>query len=350
MTKPPRRASKPLLREPEAPIRNRPRKKRDPAQHQLTLDPMPPRIDPCLALLKQRPPKGRQWAFEVKWDGYRLAVHIEPKGVRILTRGGHDWTDRFPAIVAQAKRLPVSTAILDGEAVVFDEHGRSDFGKLQQSLGGRGGKRTSWESVLMVFDLLYLDGRDLTETEFTARRHLLERIVPAGGEEAIRLSEEIEADGEKLLRIACEHGLEGIIAKDRNSTYRSGRYGEWQKIKCIQSGGFAIVGYQRSSSAFGNIRALLLAARKEGQLVYVGSVGTGFKADQAMQLRATMDKIKVSAPAVRYTGGRKNLIWIKPTLVAQIEYRDWTHDRKLRHPSYKGLRDAADNAAVYEVE
>ncbi|ARM11380.1 MULTISPECIES: non-homologous end-joining DNA ligase [Rhizobium] len=349
MTKPPRKPSKPLLGEAEAPIRSRPRKKRNPAQHQLTLDPMPARIDPCLALLKPRPPKGRQWAFEVKWDGYRLAVHIEPKGIRILTSGGHDWTDRFPAIAAAAKRLPVSTAILDGEAVVFDELGRSDFGKLQQSLGGRGGKRTSWESVLMAFDLLYLDGHDLTGTELTARRHLLEGIVPAGGEEAIRLSEEIEADSDKLLRIACEHGLEGIIAKDRNSTYRSGRGGEWLKIKCIQSDGFAIVGYQLSNAAFGNIRALLLAARTGGELVYIGSVGTGFKADEAMKLRATMDKIKATKPAVKYSGGRKNLIWIKPKLVAEIEYRAWTHDGKLRHASYKGLRDAADNAAVYEL-
>ena len=340
MTKPPRKPAKPLLGEAEAPIRSRPRKKRDPAQPQLTLDPMPARIDPCLALLKPKPPKGRQWAFEVKWDGYRLAVHIEPKGVRILTRGGHDWTDRFPAILAAAKRLPVSTAILDGEAVVFDEPGRSDFGRLQQSLGGRGGDRSSREAVMMAFDLLYFDGHDLMETEFTARRHLLEGLVPAGGEEAIRLSEEIEADGDTLLRIACEHGLEGIIAKDRNSSYRSGKSGDWLKIKCIQSDGFAIVGYQRSSSAFGNIGALLLAAKREGQLVYVGSVGTGFKASQAMELRAAMDKIRVSAPAVRYTGHRKNLIWIKPKLVAEIEYRAWTHDGKLRHPSYKGLRAA----------
>ncbi|ARQ08615.1 ATP-dependent DNA ligase protein [Rhizobium etli] len=349
MTKPPRKPAQPLLGDADAPLRSRPRKKRDPAQHQLTLDPMPARIDPCLALLKPRPPKGRQWAFEVKWDGYRLAVHIEPKVIRILTSGGHDWTDRFPAIAAAAKRLPVSTAILDGEAVVFDELGRSDFGKLQQSLGGRGGKRTSWESVLMAFDLLYLDGHDLTGTELTARRHLLEGIVPAGGEEAIRLSEEIEADGDKLFRIACEHGLEGIIAKDRNSTYRSGRGGEWLKIKCVQSDGFAIVGYQRSNAAFGNIRALLLAARKGGELVYVGSVGTGFKADEAMRLRAMMDKIKAARPAVKYSGGRKNLIWIKPTLIAEVGYRAWTHDGKLRHASYKGLRDAADSAGVYEI-
>ncbi|ULR43638.1 non-homologous end-joining DNA ligase [Rhizobium sp. K102] len=350
MTMPPRKPSQPLLGDADAPLRSRPRKKRDPAQHQLTLDPMPARIDPCLALLKPRPPKGRQWAFEVKWDGYRLAVHIEPKGVRILTRGGHDWTARFPAILAAAKRLSVSTAILDGEAVVFDELGRSDFGRLQQSLGGKGGKRTSWESVCMVFDVLYLDGHDLTGTELTARRHLLEGVVPPGGEEAIRLSEEIEADGETLLRIACEHGLEGIIAKDRNSTYRSGKNGDWLKIKCIQSDGFAIVGYQRSSAAFGNIGALLLAARKGDDLIYVGHVGTGFKADEAMRLRATMDRIKATKPAVKYSGGRKNLVWIKPKLVAEIEYRGWTHDGKLRHPSYKGLREVQDNAAVYQLE
>ncbi|WP_425355773.1 hypothetical protein [Rhizobium leguminosarum] len=136
---------------------------------------------------------------------------------RILTRGGHDWTARFPASWRLQSAFLSRRRYWDGEAVVFDERGRSDFGRLQQSLGGRGGKRTSREAVLMAFDLLYFDGRDLTGTELSARRHLLEGLVPAGGEDAIRLSEEIEADGEVLLRIACEHGLEGIIAKDRTA-------------------------------------------------------------------------------------------------------------------------------------
>jgi bifunctional non-homologous end joining protein LigD len=349
MTKPPRKPSKPLLGEVDAPLRSRPHRRRDPAQPNLPLDSMPERIEPCLALLKPKPPKGPQWAFEVKWDGYRLAVHIEPSGVRILTRGGHDWTDRFPAIAAEARRLPVATAILDGEAVVFDERGRSDFGRLQQSLGGRGGKRMSREAVLMVFDLLYFDGRDIRQTELISRRHLLEGLVGAGGEEAIRLSEEIEADGDTLLRIACEHGLEGIIAKDRDSGYRSGRLGDWLKIKCIQSDGFMIVGYEKSRSAFGQIGSLLLAARKGGELVYVGSVGTGFNESSAAQLREAMDKIKAPAPTVKYSGRRKNVVWIKPTLVAEVEYREWTHDGKLRHASYKGLRDEADNEPVLEL-
>ncbi|MGX9988813.1 non-homologous end-joining DNA ligase [Rhizobium sp. Z1P35] len=347
MTKAPK--SKPLLQDADKPVRSRPRKPRDPAQPNLPLDPMPDRIDPCLALLKPKPPKGPQWAFEVKWDGYRLAVHIEPSRVRILTRGGHDWTDRFPAIAAEARRLPVATAILDGEAVVFDERGRSDFGRLQQSLGGRGGKRMSREAVLMAFDLLYFDGRDMRQTELGARRHLLEGLVPAGGEEAIRLSEEIEADGDVLLRIACEHGLEGIIAKDRNSTYRSGRDGEWLKIKCIQSDGFLIVGYEKSTASFGGIGRLLLAARKGNELVYVGGVGTGFNERSAAELREQMDKLIIAKPAVD-TERKRNAVFVRPELVAEIEFRAWTHDSKLRHGSFKGLREPQENAAVYQME
>lgn len=347
MTKPP--TSKPLLRDADKPVRSRPRKPRNPAQPNLPLDPMPDRIDPCLALLKLKPPKGPQWTFEVKWDGYRLAVHIEPKGVRILTRGGHDWTERFPAIKQAAAWLPVGTAILDGEAVVLDDQGRSDFGMLQQSLGGRGGRKRSSDAVFMAFDLLYFDGHDLRRSELGVRRHLLEGLVPAAGQGDIRLSEEVEADGAALLRVACEHGLEGIIAKDRNSAYRSGRLGDWLKIKCIQSDSFLIVGYELSMVARGHIGALLLAARKGDELVYVGSVGTGFKDSDAWKLRAQMDRIQRKTPPIKYAGGRRNVIWLQPKLVAEIEYRAWTDDGKLRHASYKGLRSAADNAEVYEI-
>ncbi|NNG72362.1 ATP-dependent DNA ligase [Rhizobium laguerreae] len=346
MTKPPK--PKPLLQDADQPVRSRPRKLRDPAQPNLPLDPMPDRIEPCLALLKQKPPKGPQWAFEVKWDGYRLAVHIAPSGVRILTRGGHDWTERFPAIAAEARRLPVATAILDGEAVVFDERGRSDFGRLQQSLGGRGGKRMSREAVLMAFDLLYFDGRDMRQTELGARRHLLEGLVPAGGEEAIRLSEEIEADGEVLLRIACEHDLEGIVAKRRDSPYRSGRLGDWLKIKCFQSDGFLIVGYEKSTASFGGIGRLLLAARKGNELVYVGGVGTGFNERSAAELREQMDKLIIAKAAVE-TGRKRNAVFVRPELVAEIEYRAWTHDGKLRHTSYKGLRETQDDVAIFDL-
>jgi bifunctional non-homologous end joining protein LigD len=201
----------------------------------------------------------------------------------------------------------------------------------------------------MAFDLLYFDGHDLTRAELDVRRHLLEGLVPTGGQDDIRLSEEVEADGEALLRVACEHGLEGIIAKDRNSAYRGGRLGDWLKIKCIQSDGFLIVGYEKSAASFGGIGRLLLAARKGNELVYVGGVGTGFNERSAGELREQMDKIKATTTSVKYSGGRNGLVWIKPTLIAEIEYRAWTDDGKLRHASYKGLRDVEDNAAVLEL-
>ncbi|TBE54496.1 non-homologous end-joining DNA ligase [Rhizobium beringeri] len=347
MTKPPK--SKPLMQDADEPVRSRPRKPRDPAQPNLPLDPMPDRIEPCLALLKARPPKGDDWVYEIKWDGYRLSVHVEPTRIRILTRGGHDWTDRFPAIKQAALWLPVGTAILDGEAVVLDEQGRSDFSLLQQSLGGRGGKKSSSDAVFMAFDLLYFDGHDLRNSELDMRRHLLEDLVPAGELGDIRLSEEIEADGDQLLASACELGLEGIIAKQRRAPYRSGRGGDWVKIKCIQSDGFAIVGYEKSTASFGGIGRLLLAARKGSDLVYVGGVGTGFNERSAAELREQMDKLIIGKSAVD-TGRKRNAVFVDPKLVAEIEYRAWTHDGKLRHASYKGLRDVQDNAAVYEVE
>lgn len=283
--------------------------------------------------------------FEVKWDGYRVTVHISPNDVRIITRGGHDWTDRFPAIAAAARKIGVGTAILDGEAVILDAQGRSDFGALQRSLGGRGGKRSSSEAILYVFDLLYFDGHDLTRMELSGRRHLLEDLV-GESDGSIRLSQVLEADGATLLAVACAHGLEGIIAKHRDSAYRSGRLGDWLKIKCVQSDSFVIIGYEPSPAARGGIGSLLLAAYRDDGLVYVGSVGTGFKERDAAELRRMLDELKTKRPPVAVD--KKGVVFAQPTLIAEIEYRAWTDDGKLRHASYKGLRDVQDNAAIYK--
>jgi bifunctional non-homologous end joining protein LigD len=183
---------------------------------------MPARVDPCLATLVARPPKGPDWAYEVKWDGYRLVVHIEPGRVRVLTRGGYDWSERFTSIVDDARRLGVQTAILDGEAVVLDEHGRSDFGMLQRALGRLPSAIEAGAIVFLAFDLLYLDGRDLRRLPLRERRRLLEPLV-AGREGAVRLSEEVQADGDEFFRVACAHGLEGIIAKHVEKPYRTRR-------------------------------------------------------------------------------------------------------------------------------
>lgn len=341
-----RRSAIPLLDASSETLQSRAIRQRDPEQPNLPFDPMPERVEPCLALLRRAPPQGSDWLYEIKWDGYRLAIHIEPKGVRVITRGGHDWTHRFPGIANAAKKLGVGTAILDGEAVVLNQDGNSDFGALQRSLGGRGGKRASTEAVFFAFDLLYFDGHDLTQTELSVRRHLLEDFLE-GAVGAVQLSEEVHGDGGQLVANACSLGLEGIIAKHRDRPYRAGRTGDWVKIKCVQSESFMIVGYERSRSARGGVGSLLLAARRGDDWVSVGSVGTGFKTADAEYLRKTLDKLKINRPVIPLKG--KSYVFVKPTLIAEIEFRGWTDDRNLRHASYKGLREVQDNAAVFDV-
>ncbi|PDT55014.1 MULTISPECIES: non-homologous end-joining DNA ligase [Sinorhizobium] len=308
-------------------------------------DPLPARVEPCVATLVDRPPSGRDWAFEVKWDGYRLAVHIETGRVRIITRGGYDWTSRFPSIAAEARLLGLMTAILDGEAVVLDEHGRSDFGMLQRALGRKPSLHDPREILFFAFDLLYLDGRDLRRLPLSERRRLLEPIV-AGRAGVIRLSEEVEASGEEFFRIACEHGLEGIVAKRRDKPYHSGRRPDWQKIKCVRSDSFVIVGFEPSTVP-GAIGRLLLAARRRGELVYVGGCGTGWTYAESAKLRELLEAIRTDSPAVNLK--RKGAVFVEPVLVAEAEYRAWTQDGKLRHPSFKGIRERADDATVFEL-
>lgn len=330
--------SKPLLQRSDTPIRSKPRRRRDPAQPNLLLDHMPRRIEPSLCLLKAKPPEGPDWAYEIKWDGYRLSIHIEPTGVRILTKNGHNWTDRFPEIEEGARELGVASAIIDGEAVMYDDQGRSDFSLLQSSLGGRAGKKTS-PAQFIAFDLMYLDGHDLTTTEMRVRRHLLEELISTCPESAIRFSEAFDVTGAELFRASCDHGLEGIIAKHLARPYRPGRLGDWVKV---------IVGYERCAGAF---RSLMLGAYRGDQVVYVGSVGTGFKMREMSQLRSMMNKLPWAGkkPPVSYSG-KRDIAWVAPTIIAEIEFRGWTSDGKLRHPSYKGRREIQDNAAVYRIE
>ncbi len=235
---------------------------RDPAQPKLPFDPMPNRVQPALAFLIKRPPLTGDWGWESKWNGYRLHVHIEANHVKILTRGGFDWTNRFPAIAEAARALGPTSMILDGEAVVLDEQGRSDFSLLQKSLGASGRKIGNQVSpaLLYAFDLLYLDGHDIRNVEYRTRRHLLEETL-RGHDGAILLSEEVHADPAELLEHACRMELEGIVGKRQDSPYRSDRSGDWIKLKCVRSGAFMVVGYEPSASSRAGFGSLLLALR-----------------------------------------------------------------------------------------
>lgn len=323
------------------------RRKTAPAQPELFSDPMPSRVEPCLARAATHPPAGAEWSYEVKWDGYRLAIHIEPGGrIRIITRGGFDWTDRFPDLVEAAAALAVETAILDGEAVVLDDQGRSDFAALQAAFP-RSGKARSASVHFYAFDLLYLDGVDYRRRPQSERRHALTTLIPRNPSR-ILLSEDVVADGSKFLRLACTMGLEGIIAKKRSAPYRSGRGGEWLKIKCVQSETFAIIGYRASKRTPGGIAQLFLAAKRGDNLDYVGSVGTGFTAKAAASLLNHLRTLEIEDPPVANVGANKAR-WVRPMLAAEIEFRGWTANHNLRHASYKGLRGDAEAAELFEL-
>ncbi|ANK73583.1 ATP-dependent DNA ligase [Ensifer adhaerens] len=309
-------------------------------------EPMPRRVDPCVATLVDKPPKGPEWAFEVKWDGYRLAVHVEPGGVRAITRGGYDWTKKFGLIVAEARELGHASMIIDGEVVVLDDQGRSDFGLLQRAVGKKPSLHDVGEIIFYAFDLLYLDGQDLRMHPLSERRRLLEPIV-VGRTGAIRFSEEVHADGAEFFKIACEMGLEGIIAKRQDAPYRSGRRPEWLKIKCARRDTFVIVGYERSTVP-GAIGRLLLAAKKGDGLVYVGGCGTGWSNKESVQLRELLDAIPAAHPPVSLK--RKGAVFAEPLLVAEVEYRAWTQDGKLRHPSFKGVKVRNDDTRVFSID
>ncbi|WP_371070292.1 non-homologous end-joining DNA ligase [Sinorhizobium meliloti] len=297
------------------------------------IDPMPARVDPCLATLVAKPPKGPDWVYEVKWDGYRLAVHIEPGRVRVLTRGGYDSTGKFPSDRRRCAAARRETAILDGEVVVLDDKGRSDFGMLQRALGRLPSPYEAGAIVFFAFDLLYLDGRDLRRLPLRERRRLLEPLV-AAREGAVRLSEELQADRDEFFRVACAHGLEGIIAKHIEKPYRSGRGEWWQKITCKSRDSFVIVGFEPSTVP-GHLGRLLLAAREGDEPVYVGGCGTGWSNKLSRELRKLLEGMATKSPAVDLR--RKAAVSVEPVHVADVEYRAWTDDGKLRHASFKGI-------------
>jgi bifunctional non-homologous end joining protein LigD len=312
---------------------------------------LPAFVEPCLATLVSEVPKGDKWLHEIKWDGYRLMLRIERGRVTVLTRRGHDWTGRFPSIAEAARQLHVTSAMIDGEAVVENTNGVPDFSALQAALGAREGPghKAAHEAVLYAFDLLHLDGRDLRGLPLTARKRQLADLVPHGATGALRFSEHNEAEGEPMWRHACQMGLEGIVSKRRDCPYRSGRSGDWLKIKCTLRQEFVVVGYLPRSDAPRAVGALALGYYDGDTLVYAGRVGTGFNAKTAAALWKQLQPLR--AKQVAFTEAlpslaRKGVTWVEPELVAEVEYRGWTSDGLVRHASFKGIREDKDPREV----
>ena len=298
-----------------------------------------------LATLVDTVPTGDRWLHEMKYDGYRLLVSVGGGSARAYTRSGLDWSEKFGDIVDEAARLPVGSALIDGEAVVMDENGRSSFQALQGALKG-----APASIDFIAFDLLELDGEDLTGLPLTERKAKLRTILPEG-KHGIRFSDHIEGNGEKLLHSFCDAGLEGVISKKADGRYIGSRSGGWLKTKCIKRQEFVVVGWTPSdkSRAF---RSLILGVHEDGVLRYAGKVGTGFSMAEILRLMETMDPLEQKTATVKAPRGEvRGAHWLKPKLVAEIAYTEMTNEGTLRHPSYLGLRaDKKPEAVVLEKE
>ncbi|HTG33996.1 MAG TPA: DNA ligase D [Thermoanaerobaculia bacterium] len=299
---------------------------------------MPAAIEPQLATLVDTVPRGEEWIHEIKYDGYRALCEIRDGEARLVTRHGKDWTDRFSPVAREAAKLPVRQAILDGEVVVLEADGTTSFQTLQNALA----ENRQDDLVYFAFDLIYLDGYDLRGAPLLARKEALLNLL-AGGGKTIRPGEHIEGDGEDFYRQACNFALEGIVCKRADLPYHSGRNKDWLKVKCLKRQEFAIVGFtdpEKSRVGFG---ALLLAVNDvHGKLVYAGKVGTGFNDRTLRELRARMDKLEVPKPAFKNPprgAEARRSHWLKPKLVGEVAFTEWTREGILRHPTFQGLRE-----------
>lgn len=292
-----------------------------------------------LAKLEKSVPTGENWIYELKYDGYRIIAYIEDGTVRLMTRNGQDYTEKFPDITGALKGLN-EDMVLDGEIVVFDENGKSDFQKLQSFL-----KRKSRDRVTyVIFDLLAHKDEDLREYKLESRKEKLLELLE-NQDERLYYSQHTSGNGKDILLAACKAGMEGIICKKADSLYHGSRNGDWVKVKCEMRQEFVIGGYTRTSKKRSGVSALLLGYHEGEELIYAGRAGTGFTQKLMKELEQKFEPILRKTPAFKNPPEERKdeeIFWLSPKLVAEIRFQEWTDEKLLRQASFKGLREDKD--------
>ena len=294
---------------------------------------------PQLATLVDAVPSGNGWMHEIKFDGYRALIAAAGDQVKIYTRKGLDWTEKFVPLVEHLKELDLPPCLVDGEIVAYDKNGNPDFSSLQNVLKrGHGAQKDSDKLALHAFDLIELNGEDLSRLPNIERKERLEALL-AEAEAPIHFADHVIGAGEKLYRTMCGAGQEGIISKRIDAPYRSTRTKDWLKVKCTLRQEFVIIGWKKSSAKGRPFSSLLLAQHEGGKLVYKGNVGTGFNQDSLQDLASRFAKIeRKTAPAEVDRVASRGVTWLDPKLVAEIAFAEFTADGNARHASFLGLR------------
>jgi bifunctional non-homologous end joining protein LigD len=290
---------------------------------------------PQLATLATSPPSGDRWVHEIKFDGYRIGCRVRGDRVTLTSRNGREWTAAFPGIVEAARRLASGDLLLDGEVAAVLADGRTSFQALQHGGGAAG------TLVYFAFDLLLLEGERVAALPLLERKARLQSVVGTGQRGRIRYSAHVAGSGSQILQEACRLGLEGIISKRTDLPYMPGRGNAWVKTKCTRRQEFVIGGFTDPRGARTGIGALLIGHYADRELVFAGRVGTGFSQKGALDVRDALASLEQpDCPFSERPAGPlgRTAHWVRPHLVCEVAFTEWTNDGQLRHPSFQGLR------------
>jgi bifunctional non-homologous end joining protein LigD len=304
---------------------------------------LPLAFAPQLATLVDVPPRGEGWIYEVKFDGYRVLARIDGEDVRLFTRNGNDWTARMRPLRDELRGLGLASAWLDGEIVVMDAKGNPSFQLLQNAFDAA---KTA-DIAYFLFDLPHFGGYDLTRVPLSERRRLLQALLEGARSDHLRFSESFDAPIDKLLASACRKGLEGLIGKRADAPYVSRRSPGWIKLKCTRRQEFVIAGYTDPRGSRTGFGSLLLGVHDDhGELVYAGNVGTGFDTARLASLHEKLEALATDkSPFAAVPRGVKGH-WVRPRLIAEVAFTEWTSDGRIRHPVFHGLRSDKEPRAI----